>query len=220
MCRSGCQSGRCNQALNLTASLSNYTCMDSKEVCVLQEVCGQICSATQGWRGGMLWDAHLFHCENFLASFSTCAQSVPPRIQSRVPPPLAPSCASGTTHLTSSTLGHGQSTGLLTHTSVSWQRYSEQETVINIKKRKMSTRHDTVGRWHQHVRLSACRPIDIFFPHCQCNAVPVLCSSGLLLTRDSSLMNTPLVICIRLSFDFIMGNFSGITDNNKVMQGC
>jgi hypothetical protein len=82
-----------------------------------------------------------FHCENFLASFSTCAQSVPPRIQSRVPPPLAPSRASGTTHLMSSTLGHGQSTGLLTHTSVSWQRYSEQETVIKIKRGRC--RHDT-----------------------------------------------------------------------------
>ena len=29
----------------------------------------------------------------------------------------------------SSTFGHGQSTGLVTHTSVSGQRYSEQETV-------------------------------------------------------------------------------------------
>jgi hypothetical protein len=76
---------------------------------------------------------HIFHCENFFASFSTCAQSVPPRIQSRVPPP---SCASGTTHLMSCTLGHGQSMGLFTHTSVSWQRYSEQETVINKKNKK------------------------------------------------------------------------------------
>jgi hypothetical protein len=76
----------------------------------------------------------IFHCENFLASFSTCAQSVPPRIQSRVPLPLPPSCASGTTHLMSCTFGHGQSMGLLTHTSVSWQRYSEQETVINKNK--------------------------------------------------------------------------------------
>ena len=33
-------------------------------------------------------------------------------------------------------------------------------------------------------------------------------------------MNTPLVIRVRLSFDFILGNFGGITDNNEVVQGC
>ena len=99
---------------------------------VLQEVCGRVCSTRQGEEGGHCKSHHL-HCENFFASFSTCAQSVPPRIQSRVP--LPPSCASGTMHLMSSTLGHGQSMGLLTHTSVSWQRYSEQETVIKIKVR-------------------------------------------------------------------------------------
>ena len=118
---------------------------------MLQEVCGRICSTRQVKKRGEIVRRTIFHCENFLASFSTCVQSVPPRIQSRVP--LPPSCASGTTHLMSSTLGHGQSIGLLTHTSVSWQRYSEQETVINKTKSKvltklnywkrMSTRHDT-----------------------------------------------------------------------------
>jgi len=53
-------------------------------------------------------------------------------MQSRVP--LLASCASGTTHLMSSTFGHGQSTGLCTHMRVSWQRYSEQETVIERRK--------------------------------------------------------------------------------------
>jgi hypothetical protein len=81
---------------------------------------------------------YIHHISNFFTSFSTCAQLVAPRIQTRVPLPT--SCASGTTHLISWTLGHGQSTGFATHTSVSWQRYWEQGTFIDTRENLINGR--------------------------------------------------------------------------------